>query len=164
MKGEPPKHSVRYGIIDSMKSQYPITWLVEISEITRSGFYKWIKKVKNSLTIDNDSELKQNILEIHQKHKYYGYPRMRIALRERGYLVNHKKVFRLMRELGVQSIIRKKRHIWGNKSSRIFDNILNRRFKNREVNEVLVTDITYIPTKNSFIYLSTVQDYIIMKL
>lgn len=158
MRGEAPEHNIRYEIIDLMKEDYPITWLVEISDTTRSGFYKWMKNGRNSLINNKDCELKEIILDIHQKHKHYGYPRMKVALRERGYLVNHKKVLRLMRELGVQSIIRKKRRVWGNKVSRVFDNILNRRFKNREINEVLVTDITYIPTKDGFVYLSAIQD------
>lgn len=72
--------------------------------------------------------------------------------------MNHKKVYRLMSELGIQSIIRKKHRVWGNRISRVFDNVLERNFKERGENEVLVTDITYLPTKNGFLYLSAVQD------
>lgn len=83
---------------------------------------------------------------------------MKIALRDKGFHVNHKKVYRLMTELGIQSIIRKKRRVWGNRISRVFDNVLERQFKERVENEVLVTDITYLPTKGGFLYLSAVQD------
>jgi len=62
-----------------------------------------------------------------------------------------------MSELG-QSIIRKKRRVWKNRLSRVFDNILEQKFKERAENEVFVTDITYLPTKTRFIYLSAVQD------
>ncbi|WP_410982498.1 DDE-type integrase/transposase/recombinase [Bacillus cereus] len=83
---------------------------------------------------------------------------MTIALREEGFLVNHKKVCRLMQELQIQSIIRKERHLFKGKSSKIFPNVVERQFQNRKQNEVLVTDITYLPFKDNFLYLSIVQD------
>ncbi|MFK4322874.1 putative transposase [Bacillus sp. RC145] len=100
----------------------------------------------------------EQIQAIHIKHKEYGYPRMTIALREAGFFVNHKKVYRLMRELHIQSIIRKKRRFFKGKSSKIFPNVVERQFQNRKQNEVLVTDITYLPFKDKFLYLSVVQD------
>ncbi|MEE3808691.1 hypothetical protein V2H29_17280 [Lysinibacillus fusiformis] len=67
-------------------------------------------------------------------------------------------MYRLMSELGIQSIIRKKRRVWKNQVSRTFDNVLERQFKDRAKNEVFVTDITYLPTETGFLYLSAIQD------
>ena len=153
-----PTYPDRYRIIEGMKSRYPITWLTEMAKVERSGYYKWLKNGKVSLRKQDDIILKEHILSIHQIHKMYGYPRMKIALQDKGFHVNHKKVYRLMSELGIQSIIRKKRRVWGNRISRVFDNVLERNFKERGENEVLVTDITYLPTKSGFLYLSAVQD------
>lgn len=83
---------------------------------------------------------------------------MKIALKDEGFLVNHKKVYRLMCVLNIQSIIRKKRRSLKGKPSKVFPNVLNREFKGRKQNEVLVTDITYLPFKDVFRYLSVVQD------
>ncbi|MED2997292.1 MULTISPECIES: IS3 family transposase [Bacillus] len=102
--------------------------------------------------------MRKQIQAIHIKHKEYGYPRMTIALREAGFFVNYKKVYKLMRDLQIQSIIRKKRRFFKGKSSRVFPNIVERQFQNRKQNEVLVTDITYLPFKDKFLYLSVVQD------
>lgn len=52
-------------------------------------------------------------------------------LRDRGFMINHKKVYRLMCELGVHSIICKKHGVWKNRVSRVFDNVLERNFKER---------------------------------
>ena len=153
-----PTYPDRYHIIEEMKDCYPITWLTEMAKVERSGYYRWLKNGKVSLRKRDDTILKEHILAIHQTHKMYGYPRMKIALQDKGFHVNHKKVYRLMSELGIQSIIRKKRRIWGNRLSRVFDNVLESKFKERGENEVLVTDITYLPTKNGFLYLSAVQD------
>lgn len=153
-----PTYPDRYQIIEEMKNSYPITWLTEMAKVQRSGYYKWLKNGKVSLRKQDDALLKEHILTIHQTHRMYGYPRMKMALRDKGFKVNHKKVYRLMSELGIQSIIRKKRRVQGNRISRVFDNVLERKFKERTENEVLVTDITYLPTKSGFLYLSAVQD------
>ncbi|MDM5152598.1 DDE-type integrase/transposase/recombinase [Bacillus sp. DX1.1] len=63
-----------------------------------------------------------------------------------------------MRELQIQSIIRKKRRFFNGKSSKVFPNVVEQQFRNRKPNEVLVTDITYLPFKDKFLYLSVVQD------
>lgn len=105
--------------------------------------------------------LKEHISTIHQTNRMYSYPRMKMALRYKGFKWfqgKSKKVYRLMSELGIQSIIHKKRLVWGNRISRVFDNVLERKFKERTESEVLVTDITYLPTKSGILYLSAVQD------
>ena len=141
-----------------MKNNYPITWLTKMALVNRAGYYKWLKNGKGVLRKKKDTLIKQCILEIHQTHKMYGYPRMKIALLDKGIHINHKKVYRLMCELGIQSIIRKKQRVWKNRVSRVFDNLVERKFKERLENEVFVTDITYLPSKNGFLYLSAIQD------
>lgn len=72
--------------------------------------------------------------------------------------MNHKKVYRLMKVMEIQSVIRKKWRYFGKKGSKVYPNLVNREFKDRKKNEVLVTDITYIPFQNKFYYLSVIQD------
>ncbi|EEM58628.1 Transposase [Bacillus thuringiensis serovar monterrey BGSC 4AJ1] len=72
--------------------------------------------------------------------------------------MNHKKVYRLMRELQIQSIIHKKRRFFNGKSSKVFPNEVEQQFRNCKPNEVLVTDITYLSFKDKFLYFSVVQD------
>lgn len=159
MKGALPSYSARYEIISALSVNYPISWLTDIAKVHRSGFYKWLNRQERMETKDLEEDaLKEIIVEIHLKHKMYGYPRIKEMLKERGFLVNHKKVYRLMCELQIQAIIRKKRRSHTGKPSRIFDNLLDRQFQNRTYNEVFVTDITYISTPDGFRYLSVIQD------
>ncbi|HFK1756901.1 IS3 family transposase [Bacillus thuringiensis] len=111
----------------------------------------------NNIRLESDKRLKKLIQSIHLKHKEYGYPRMKIALEEEDYFINHKKVYRLMSELNIQSIIRKKRRFFKGNYSNTFPNVLNREFKDRQQNEALVTDITYLRFQEDFRYLSVVQ-------
>lgn len=108
--------------------------------------------------LEADTILKDHILAIHRLRPYFGYYRMRTALRKEGLIVNHKKVRRLMRELGIRSVIRKKRPFAGRKPSVVFDNVLNRQFTAKAAMEKYVTDITYVRTGYDFSYLSVVMD------
>ncbi|WP_438285207.1 IS3 family transposase [Bacillus pseudomycoides] len=153
------RHKERYHIIESLKMKYPITWLTKFAGVHRASYYKWIRaKTAKNVRSEADQQLKKVIQSIHLKYKQYGYPRMKIALQEEGFFVNHKKVYRLMSELNIQSIIRKKRRFFKGNYSNTFPNVLNREFKNRKQNEALVTDITYLRFQDGFRYLSVVQD------
>ncbi|MGN4427246.1 DDE-type integrase/transposase/recombinase [Bacillus cereus group sp. MYBK30-1] len=138
-----------------MKEKYPVIWLTEMAKVHCSGYYKWRRTSSCIVRAEAEVQLKTVIL---QKHKQFGYPLIKITLRERGFFVKHKKVYHLMCELQIQSIIRKKRRFFKGQYSRTYPNVLKRKFQNIQPNEVLVTDITYIRWKDGFRYLSDVQD------
>lgn len=151
--------SRRFKIINELRGSYPITWLIEIAQVSRSGYYKWLK----TRYIRENRQTKQRILEshimaIHFTYPFYGYPRMEVALKEEGFHINHKKVYRLMKELNIQAEIRKKRPFFGKKPSVIYSNLLNRNFKALKPDQKYVTDITYIQVGDSFYYLSVILD------
>jgi putative transposase len=135
-----------------MSKNYPVFKLCQIAEVSRAGYYKWL------MWLSNAQSLRQIPMAIQRVRPYFGYYRMRTALRKEGLIVNHKKVRRLMREMGIQSVIRKKRLFAGRKPSVVFDNVLNRCFTAQSAMEKYVTDITYIRTGFDFVYLSVVMD------
>ncbi len=128
-----------------------------MAELTRSSYYKWRKGLKKNRSFSDD-KLKEQIRQIHSKYTIYGYRRITTALHKMGQRVNHKRVYRLMGELGIQSIIRKKRKYFGKRGSSVFPNILRRDFVSTKRHHKLATDITYLPTKTGFLYLSAIQD------
>ncbi|WP_373926023.1 IS3 family transposase [Brevibacillus laterosporus] len=149
----------RFLIINELRKKYPLTWLVEIARVSRSGYYKWLNaKGKPSFRQEQNQNLKEHLIAIHQAHPYFGYPRMQIALRKKGWNVNHKRVYRLMKELNLRSIIRKKRRYFGKTVSVINPNLLNRKFKTDKPNHLYVTDITFVSFQSRFYYLSVIQD------
>ncbi len=95
---------------------------------------------------------------IHFMNPEYGRPQITDELNENGYLINHKKVYRLMKEMGIQSVIRRKRKRHGHTSSVIFPNRLKRKFKAAGPNQKMVTNITYVSDGSEFYYLSVIQD------
>jgi transposase InsO family protein len=158
-QGEKTSKGISFEIIEEMKSHYPITMLVNIAGVSRAGYYKWRKSASNKQNnIDNEQIVKSHIHAIHSIRPYYGYPRITDRLREEGLVVNHKKVYRLMKELDIKSVIRKKRKYFGKDVSNIYPNLLNRQFKTDLPNVAYGTDITFIKLGNKFYYLSVIQD------
>ncbi|HFJ9273969.1 IS3-like element ISBth8 family transposase [Bacillus cereus] len=149
----------RFSLIDSLRQAYPLRWLLQIAEVSKAGYYKW-RKYHNVQRLRQKRDMwhKEHILSIHRQHPYYGYKRMTRALAREGMVMNHKRVRRLMRELGIQSIIRKKRPFYERKTSVVFKNHLNREFQAEKQNQKFVTDITYVRIGEQFAYLSAVLD------
>ncbi len=83
---------------------------------------------------------------------------MKIAIEEDGYFIYHKLVYRLMSELNIQSIIRKKRCFFKGNYSNTFPNVLNREFRDRQQNEAIITDITSRRSQESYRYLSNLNE------
>ena len=146
---------VLFQVIDEMRARYPLAVLLHFSGLSKSGYYKWSK---THLDTGRNSDLEQHLIAIHSVRPYYGYRRMTVALNREGFAVNHKRVYRLMRELGLQSIIRKKRRYFGKRGGNVFPDLFKRDFTSAHPARKLVTDITYLPTTTGFIYLSAVMD------
>ncbi|MDN4621115.1 IS3 family transposase, partial [Paenibacillus sp. PsM32] len=145
--------------VQEMSRRYPLSTLCKLAEISRAGYYKWKKgHLMREQRQNRDADLKAHLLNIHRLRPYFGVPRMQMALRREGVVVNHKKVRRLMRELSIRSVIRQKRPFAGRKPSVCFANVLNRAFASEAPGQKLVTDVTYVRTGNTFVYLSVVLD------
>lgn len=149
----------RFQIIHDLRRTYRLCWLFEIADVSRQGYYKWHKQQdRESIKEREEQEIKEHILAIHKLRPYFGYLRMVVALNHEGYHVNHKRVYRIMKELGIQSVIRKKRRYFGRQPSVIQPNRLVRNFKATTPSHKLATDITYLPFNGQFFYLSAIQD------
>lgn len=144
-----------FSIVDELRNRHPLAVLLKHAGISKSGFYKW--KKTSSRHRENDI-IEMHITAIHSFRPYYGYRRMAVALKREGLLVNHKRAYRLMRKLGIQSIIRKKRKFFGKVGSSLFPDLLKREFTSPQPGQKLATDITYLPISNGFMYLSVIQD------
>ena len=89
---------------------------------------------------------------------FYGWPRMTAHLRRQGYLVNHKRIQRLMQVMGLQALYPKRNTSKPAPGHRIYPYLL-RRLEIARPNQVWSTDITYIPMARGFMYLTAVIDW-----
>lgn len=109
---------------------------------------------------DSNAEVKELIQAIYNEHDgCYGYRRIRDELMNRGHKVNHKKVYRLMKELGLKCLVRMKKYrSYKGTVGKIAPNILNRNFQAVKPNEKWVTDITEFKLFGEKLYLSPMLD------
>lgn len=140
---------------------YSVTLLCELLDVWRSAYYRYLKRKMD----DPDGEIKKWIKDIYlQRDRKYGYRRIQGELeRQYGDTVNHKKVLRLMQEMGIRSIIRAKRPYFNTyqaaqSDGRIAPNLLNREFTATKPNQKWVTDITQYRVGDQRLYLSAIMD------
>ena len=110
---------------------------------------------------DKNKEIIDKIKEIFLYHKErYGYRRITLELRNQGYKVNHKKVYRIMVKLGLKPLKRNKRKYSSYKGTvgTIADNHINREFYADKPNEKWYTDVTEFNLRGEKCYLSPILD------
>ena len=103
-------------------------------------------------------ELMRKIDEQYLNRPEYGVPRMTDWLHDQGYLVNHKRLARLMKLMGIQAITPGPHTSKPNPGHKIYPYLLRNMAINR-VNQVWSTDITYIPMQRGYLYLTAVIDW-----
>lgn len=131
--------------------------MLAFAEVPRSTFYYWVKQFDKP---DLDADLKLLIQSIYEEHQgRYGYRRIRDELVNREHRVNHKKVQRIMKELGLKSVVRMKKYrSYKGTVGNIAPNVLDRNFQAEKPNEKWVTDITEFKLFGEKLYLSPVLD------
>ncbi|CKE88676.1 transposase [Bacillus cereus H3081.97] len=131
--------------------------LVELAGIPRSTYYDLVKKMNRP---DQDADLKAEIKAIYEENEgRYGYRRIRDELMNRGQKVNHKKIQRIMKELGLKCVVRMKKYkSYKGKVGKIAPNILERNFYTDVPNQKWVTDITEFKLFGEKLYVSPVLD------
>lgn len=109
---------------------------------------------------DRDAQAKANIAAVFDAHKArYGYRRVALALRRQGHVINHKKVQRLMRDMGLVSKVRRRRYVsYRGEHSRIAGNHLDRAFNASRPAQKWVTDVTEFNVMGRRLYLSPILD------
>ena len=143
-----------------MVTEFPLDILLNIIKLARSTYYYHLKKLNQ---VDKNQSIKVEIQAIYDEHKgNYGYRRITLELRNRGFVVNQKKVQRLMKLFGLSSQIRRK-HKYSSYQGEVgkkADNLIQRQFEAANPMEKCYTDVTEfaIPNSTHKLYLSPVLD------
>lgn len=134
-----------------------MTMLLEIAQLPKATFYY---HRKNQEKVDKYAQAKAEITAIfHENKGRYGYRRVTDELRNRGILLNHKTVQRLMKELGLVCRVRMKKYrSYKGEQGKIADNELNREFQAEKPNQKWVTDVTEFRLFGQKLYLSPILD------
>ena len=144
-------------MIWELRHEYKVTLLLDIAGLPRSTYYYYTKKQKEP---DKYACLKEEICSIVTENRgRYGYRRVTLELRNRGFHNNHKLVMKLMKQLGVSSKVRMKKYCsYKGEVGKAAPNLLERNFFAEKPNQKWVTDVTEFSLFGEKLYLSPVLD------
>jgi len=151
---------VIFAWIEERRSEWSITLLCRVLEVSRSGFYAWRSREVSQAETRRE-KLTEKVTEIHAEVKgRYGSPRMHAELVDRGHDCCVNTVARVMREAGIAAKTKRKfrQTTDSNHPHPVAENILDRDFDPEEPNATWVADVTYIPTREGWLYLAVVED------
>lgn len=142
-------------MIDPYDVQLSVSEQCQLIHLPRSSYYR----AKNTaIKADENLELMRLIDEEYTRHPFLGSRKLRNYLRNKGYIVNRKRVQRLMQIMGLVSVAPKPNTSLKNKEHTIYPYLL-RNIVINHANQVWCTDITYIGVRGGFVYLVAVMDW-----
>lgn len=152
---------MRFAFIAGHRARWPVEVMCDVLQVSRAGFYAWRNRAESDRS-HRRTRLTTLIRAVHaESRSIYGSPRVTMALKARGESVCENTVAKLMRKQGMISKVRRRfvpRTTDANHAHPIAPNRLERDFTASGPNRTWVSDITYVPTDEGWLYVSVVLD------
>lgn len=149
-----------FSFIEQHKQTWPVSLMCGALSVSTSGFYAWLSRPASEQERRRQALLAE-IRAVHAEFKQrYGSPRIHKELQARGIDCNVNTVAKLMHDDGIRAkTARKFKVTTDSKHTRpVADNLLERQFNPSKPNEVWLADITYLWTREGWLYLAAVED------
>jgi putative transposase len=157
---------MKYVFLQEHRSHYEIQKMAEALQISRSGYYAWVKRKDSPRKQDNQKLVEQIKAVYYRSKSIYGSPRVTAQLHREGVICSKNRVARLMRQNRLQS--RKQRKYKATTNSKhhfpVAANLLRQDFRVAEPNTVWLADISYISTQEGWLYLAGIKDMCTQKI
>ena len=144
----------------SLATPIPLERLCRLAHVSRAGYYRWQDAPPGpGGATDPDLDLRDEVQRIALESSSYGWPRITAELKRRGWVANHKRVYRIMREDNLLCLRRRKFVVTTNSNHNrpVYPN-LARGMVLTGIDQLWVADITYIRLETEFVYLAVVLD------
>jgi putative transposase len=151
---------VSYAFIEDNRQRWPVSWMCDALGVSTSGYYSWLER-DPSPQEQRRELLAVEVETVHAEVKArYGSPRIHAELADRGHDCCVNTVARIMREAGISAKTKRKfrQTTDSNHGLPVAENVLDRDFAPTGPNESWCADITYIPTREGWLYLAVVED------
>lgn len=151
---------MRYRVIQAHDRRYPIRLMCRALAVSPAGYYAWRSRPESARTIQTRILLSAIRVLHEESRETYGSPRIWRALREQGHQVGEPRVARLMRQANLQAKTVSKWRVTTDSTHRfpVVANHLNRQFTVAAPNQVWAGDLTYIWTREGWLYLAILLD------
>ena len=153
---------MRYAFIDEQRTQHRIGRMCELLEVSRAGFYEWRGRGP-SVRSTVDVAIGEAVIRAHtESRKTYGRPRIHAELSAQGIRVGQKRVARIMKAHGLVGVLPRafRKTTDSDHALPVAPNILGRNFDLKQLHkdQVWAGDITYLATREGWLYLAVVLD------
>jgi putative transposase len=151
---------MRFQFIDNHRDEFPVTRMCKVLKVSRSGYYAWRTRPVSAREMANRKLADQIEAVYNESDGTYGSPRIHSELQDQGVVCGKNRVARLMmlRRLCAKQHKRYHSTTKRNRAHRAAPNLLKRNFTTERPNQVWLSDITYIPTQEGWLYLAAVLD------
>ena len=151
---------MRYQFIKENTQNFRLSVMCRVLNISRTSYYQWQKRLSSQRRTEEEqyTELVRKHYQINKGR--FGLLKLVREIRKEGFCVNKKRIYRLMKKQGIYSLTSRKFKVTTKqgKGARFSENLLEGKFQSSRVNEIWTSDITYIWTKEGWLYLAVVLD------
>ena len=153
----------KFAFVSAERTNHAVAALCRVIGASVSGFYAWLRAIPSHQSrAEADADLRGHISRIFAaKRRVYGSPRIHAELRREGYRHSRRRIEQFVRDMGLQAS-RGRRRTPKTTNSRhnlpIAPNLLGRSFTAERPDAVWLADISYIPTREGFLYLAALKD------
>ncbi|WP_111778364.1 IS3 family transposase [Shigella flexneri] len=150
----------QYALIEQWRQQFPIEAMCQVFGVSRSGYYNWVQHEPSDRK-QSDERLKLEIKVAHiRTRETYGTRRLQTELAENGIIVGRDRLARLRKELRLRCKQKRKFRATTNPNHNlpVAPNLLNQTFAPTAPNQVWVADLTYVATREGWLYLAGIKD------
>jgi putative transposase len=147
-------------MIKKMRPHYPIPFLCRMLNLSASGYYAWLTR-KPSKHAQEEGRLEAEIRAAHRRNRETAGPeRIQHDLKDQGIKVGVCRIRKIRKKLGIRCIQKKRFKATTNSKHTlpVAENMLNQQFEADAPNRIWVSDITYIPTEEGWLYLAGHKD------
>ena len=150
---------MRYACVDRRRNHFSVLMMCALLRVSRSGYYAWRGRPE-SARARRDRVLTDQIRALHHASGgVYGSPKIHRELLADGVFCGRHKVARLMRQAGLRGCPKKRYRINSSPAAAVqAANLLQQNFSAEQTNKRWVSDITFIPTRQGWLYLAAVMD------
>ncbi len=148
---------MKYLFMEEYRGVFRLKRMSKVLKVSRSGYYAWRKR-RPSRREEANKGLLERIREVYRdSRKTYGSPRITDALNEQGIVCGKNRVARIMRDSGIR-VKMKKRFKKTTDSAHGYPVAPNLLMENKQTERLWVSDITFIRTREGWLYLSAVMN------
>ena len=151
---------MRFGFIKENLVKFPLKPMLNVLNVSRSGYYAWLTRPKSKRALENE-KLEKDIEEVYnESRELSGSLKVQKGLEARGIKASRPRVARIMKSRGWKGKCKRKFRVTTDSKHSLgyFENKLNRAFGAEKPNMKWASDITYIPTSEGWLYLAVVLD------